>query len=53
MGWTASIAASARHVGVVIDQQKEPSAMDVTTVEIGLAKSVFQLHGVNALQGRL
>ena len=27
---------------------KEPSDMDVTTIGIDLAKSVFQLHGVHA-----
>jgi hypothetical protein len=28
--------------------EKEPSTMDITTLGIDLAKSVFQLHGVNA-----
>tara|TARA_B110000483_G_scaffold165995_1_gene196437 strand:- start:155 stop:526 length:372 start_codon:yes stop_codon:yes gene_type:complete len=28
--------------------EKEPSTMDITTLGIDLAKSVFQLHGVDA-----
>ena len=30
------------------NREKEPSAMHVTTLGIDLAKSVFQLHGVDA-----
>ena len=30
------------------NQWKEPSEMNVTTIGIDLAKSVFQLHGVDA-----
>jgi hypothetical protein len=29
-------------------QQREPSMVNVTTIGIDLAKSVFQLHGVDA-----
>jgi transposase len=31
-----------------INQRKEPSDMNVTTIGIDLAKSVFQLHGIDA-----
>jgi hypothetical protein len=37
------------HVGAFLDRQKEGAAhMDIITIGIDLAKSVFQLHGVDA-----
>jgi len=50
MVWTAPTFGIAMcHVGAVRNQPwKEPSEMNVTTIGIDLAKSVFQLHGVDA-----
>ena len=49
MGWTAPTYGIAMcHVGAVsTNQRKEPSEMNVTTIGIDLAKSVFQLHGID------
>src|SRR4051812_9072283 len=50
MGWTAP-AERHRVPNVVVvgrRHKKEPSAMQVTTIGLDLAKRVFQVHGVNA-----
>lgn len=53
MGWMAPAPGIAmRHVGCCEHhQQREPSIGNITTLGIDLAKSVFQLHGVDA-EGR-
>ena len=50
MLWTARTSGIVmRHVGIDMNQPwREPSAMNVATIGIDLAKSVFQLHGVDA-----
>ena len=35
------------HAGAVKNQQREPPTMDIATLGVDLAKSVFQLHGID------
>ena len=35
-------------VSIKDHEQKEPSAMNVTTVGLDLAKNVFQVHGIDS-----
>jgi transposase len=49
MGWTAPERhRCARVMGSVTNTRKEPSAMQVSTIGLDLAKQVFQVHGVDA-----
>src|SRR5215813_1225619 len=50
MGWTAP---ALRHQGAITwsslnATREEPSAMQVTTIGLDIAKRVFQVHGVDA-----
>jgi transposase len=51
MGWMApapGIAMCQSVVSIKDHEQKEPSAMNVTTVGLDLAKNVFQVHGIDS-----
>jgi transposase len=50
MGWMApapGIAMCQSVVPIKDHEQKEPSAMNVTTIGLDLAKNVFQVHGID------
>ena len=54
MGWMApapGIALCQSVVSIKDHEQKEPSAMNVTTVGLDLAKNVFQVHGIDSTGG--
>ena len=48
MGWTASDGIAVPIWPVVIRTEEEPSAMSISMVGLDLAKSVFQIHGIEA-----
>jgi hypothetical protein len=37
-----------RWVAIMQTRAKEPSAMEITTIGLDVARNVFQVHGINA-----